>query len=377
MSDQALLSDLCGICNIKTSKYKCPGCSARTCSLPCYKRHQQWAQCSGKRDPTKFVKKSQLATPAGIDHDFNFLTGIERDMAKAEKEFNDQDPPRSLDRKHSSRSSQPEMVNLAAAVGVTLIRAPKGLSRQKENKTHRVAKTKNVVWTIEWMAHDKSRVLTNVSSTCQVSKALSVDEAKPKKRKRPAEPNSNSKLCTTEDTVNAIEKQDTSLQAETNDKKPEDMVCITPLNTAQEEHEHEQLSVEPKRADDDVLNRPSENQFFLLRPRTSTSRHVVIPLTPSATLGECLRGRTVLEFPTIYTFPSSMTQLPEGFMLEEEYIKQEGEEQKEFEDMMKEVDPEILRRLKDERSDGEMQGEEVDSKKILDVLKQDLGSIKW
>jgi succinate dehydrogenase flavin-adding protein (antitoxin of CptAB toxin-antitoxin module) len=69
-----------------------------------------------------------------------------------------------------------------------------------------------------------------------------------------------------------------------------------------------------------------------------------------------------------------MTQLPDEYMLEEEYVKQEGEEQKEFDDLMKELDPEILRRLRE--GEGEQRdrgGEEVDSSRILDVLKQDLG----
>ena len=74
-----------------------------------------------------------------------------------------------------------------------------------------------------------------------------------------------------------------------------------------------------------------------------------------------------------------MEKLPEDYMLEEEYAKLEGEQQREFDEMMQELDPEILKRLKE--GEGHMPGdssggggdEEVDSKRILDVLKQDLG----
>lgn len=61
-------------------------------------------------------------------------------------------------------------------------------------------------------------------------------------------------------------------------------------------------------------------------------------------------------------------------MLDEDYRKEEGEQQREFEELMRDVDPEILRRLKDDgtKSKGD---EEVDSKRILDVLKQDLGGL--
>jgi succinate dehydrogenase flavin-adding protein (antitoxin of CptAB toxin-antitoxin module) len=72
-----------------------------------------------------------------------------------------------------------------------------------------------------------------------------------------------------------------------------------------------------------------------------------------------------------------MDSLPEEFMLEEEYAMLEGEQQKEFDEMMKDLDPDILRRLKEDDGNAQMDDrggdEDVDSKKILDVLKQDLG----
>ena len=102
--------------------------------MPCYKRHQQWAQCNGKRDPAKFVKKSQLATPAGIDHDYNFLTGIERGLEKAEKQLEDTDLGSRSDPRRNGKGRLLTNQHFADA-GVTVIRAPKGLSRQKENKS--------------------------------------------------------------------------------------------------------------------------------------------------------------------------------------------------------------------------------------------------
>jgi hypothetical protein len=62
-------------------------------------------------------------------------------------------------------------------------------------------------------------------------------------------------------------------------------------------------------------------------------------------------------------------------MLEQEYLVEEGEQQKEFEDLMKDISPETLRALK--ASDGGADDDaatDIDSKAILDVLKQDLGA---
>lgn len=114
--------------------------------------------------------------------------------------------------------------------------------------------------------------------------------------------------------------------------------------------------------------------FYLLRPRTSSSRRVLIPLIPSNTLGDALRGCMVEEFPTIFYFSCTTSALPAEFILEEDYLKEEGEQQKEFEELMRDVDPEILKRLRDDGTSSRVD-EEVDSKRILDVLKQDLGGL--
>lgn len=82
------------------------------------------------------MKKSQLATPAGIDHDFNFLTSIERGLEKAERQVQTHSAGSPSDPRHDANIRQPSDQHFAMA-GVTVIRAPKGLSRQKENKTHR------------------------------------------------------------------------------------------------------------------------------------------------------------------------------------------------------------------------------------------------
>lgn len=53
-------SKLCEECKLKESKYKCPGCSFRSCSLPCVKAHKERTGCMGKRNRTQFVPLSQF-----------------------------------------------------------------------------------------------------------------------------------------------------------------------------------------------------------------------------------------------------------------------------------------------------------------------------
>ncbi|KAJ4354415.1 Box C/D snoRNA accumulation [Didymosphaeria variabile] len=393
MADDALLSDLCSICNTVQFKYRCPGCSARTCSLPCYKRHQQWAQCDGKRDPTKFVKKSQLATPAGIDHDYNFLTGIERGLEKAEKQLEDPGLGSNPDPRRDAKGRQPTDQHFAGA-GVTVIRAPKGLSRQKDNKTHK-NKQKNIVWTVEWIYEETSRILTQSSSAGTI---LQAQPFKPENKKRKRGVEQSASASTTQpikqDDLSPIKLEEAASTVEQGNAQPEpsatggpkperlDPGAITGDGTARDatttkedevtvaSDNHRSLRFDGPESEP----LPPKYAFYLLRPRTSSNRHVLIRLEPTATLGECLRGRTVLEFPTIYVFPESTYPPQDKFMLEAEYLQQEGEEQKELEDLLKHVSPETLRALKEEHSGDNNAGEQIDSDRILDVLKQDMGA---
>ncbi|XP_014559291.1 hypothetical protein COCVIDRAFT_13638 [Bipolaris victoriae FI3] len=422
-SSAPLLNELCSVCNTTQFKYRCPGCSARTCSLPCYKRHQQWAQCSGKRDPTKFVKKSQLLTPAGIDHDFNFLSGIERDLDRADKVAAHASAAAPSEGLSNRQRAGVPYAKLEAAAAVNIIRAPQGLSRQRENKSHMSATklvapvkpnmsttlliciprkvSRNIVWTVEWIDDaSKTRVLTQTSSVQQIKDAQPFAHygvnSKSKKRKLNTETPATTILESTHP------QQHVAPVAEDQDQPLQQIHVDVPISDAQSssvrggatpprsekgqtfKREADVADGHPSDNDHDepsthTMGRSGQPRFFLLKPRTSTSRHVLIPLDYSCTLAESLHGQTILEFPTIHVFPADMDELPkQEFMLEEEYAKLEGEQQKEFDELMGELDPEILKRLK-EGEDGIAKNgignaeEEVDSKKILDVLKQDLG----
>ena len=77
-----------------------------------------------------------MATPAGIDHDFNFLTGIERGLEKAERNVNEIGLGGTSEIQTAPRKGLVTRNNFEA-VGVNVIRAPNGMTRQKENKTRR------------------------------------------------------------------------------------------------------------------------------------------------------------------------------------------------------------------------------------------------
>lgn len=82
------------------------------------------------------MKKAQLLTPAGIDHDYNFLSGIERDLDKAERIAASATAAAPSDGLSNRQRAGVAYAKLESAAGVNIIRAPQGLSRQRENKSH-------------------------------------------------------------------------------------------------------------------------------------------------------------------------------------------------------------------------------------------------
>jgi hypothetical protein len=269
--------------------------------------------------------------------------------------------------------------------------------------------SRNIVWTVEWIdGVSKTRVLTQTSSVQQIKDAQPFaqhgTDSKSKKRKLNPEPPATATIDlihsqqhvapVTEDQELSLQQIHPDTELPISDAQPEPISPSrrggTPPRSEKGKATKKEANMADKHPGDTDHDEPSaqpmghggDRRFFLLKPRTSTTRNVLIPLDSSSTFAETLRGQIILEFPTIYVFPAHMDDLPkEDFMLEEEYAQLEGEQQKEFDELMGELDPEILKRLKEGEDGVSRNGvggggggeEEVDSKKILDVLKQDLG----
>ncbi|KAK2002441.1 HIT zinc finger protein [Colletotrichum falcatum] len=206
-----LLTSLCAICHTEPPRYKCPRCTIRTCSLACTKRHKAWSSCNGIRDATAYVPPSKLKTAAGVDHDFNFLSGIERAVQRSEKEIVEE---RQLLRPEDLRpievrsvqwktgrdgrkkrvlvtevlkgdgggarqdalASMPFKKRLAR-FGILLRRAPVGMARQKENGTNFSKASGRINWQVEWLL-----VPSETGAETQ-GRQQGVDEAKKRTRR--------------------------------------------------------------------------------------------------------------------------------------------------------------------------------------------------
>ncbi|AEO61445.1 hypothetical protein MYCTH_2311603 [Thermothelomyces thermophilus ATCC 42464] len=185
-----VLSTLCSICHTEPPKYKCPRCGVRTCSVPCVQKHKARADCDGVRNPRAFMPLKQLKTPAGVDHDYNFLTSIERARERAEKEvlearrlLSEKDlRPKNEDKvfqkvwygdelRHVPVQSQPygkpegpafidgfdkHVRRRLRYLNIDAITMPKGMARQRENKTAWNRRTQSINWQVEWLVYSAS-----------------------------------------------------------------------------------------------------------------------------------------------------------------------------------------------------------------------------
>jgi hypothetical protein len=389
-------------------KYRCPRCKTQTCSLACYKRHQQRASCNGQRDPAAYLKRSEWATPSGIDRDYNYLKSVERHVDSTGKEVRERgistgDSRRGGERgaasnKKVSKSWVPgsALQKYLSEHSIMVEKAPTGMSRQKANLT-RVTHKGNVMWTVEWVDVDgKKSVDDECSEGRQINdlwievSAKRLNAEKGKKRKREAEKQS----VAQKPSAQASEQQaigdastllpqpapestgHPSTVADDNTiepvpQKPEDLPSDEPVwenagdssNVVENETEHPEKSLEGE-------NSTTPEYFYLLKPFTASKSNVLIPIVSSGKLTECLQGQTVLEFPTIYVLPNAPASLPTGFMLEERYNKMQKAEEAEVDGLLRRTNESTGGALTASREEEKP----LDANSILDMLKRDVGA---
>ncbi|KAH7343264.1 hypothetical protein B0J17DRAFT_641650 [Rhizoctonia solani] len=69
----------CAFCS-QTSKYTCPRCNTKTCSLACSKSHKSKDNCSGQRDKAKYIAMNEYGWGTLAD-DYSYLEDLGRDVA--------------------------------------------------------------------------------------------------------------------------------------------------------------------------------------------------------------------------------------------------------------------------------------------------------
>ncbi|KAK6581344.1 hypothetical protein PZA11_006035 [Diplocarpon coronariae] len=350
------LSSLCTICHIEPPIYTCPRCLMPTCSLACAKRHKIRSMCSGVRDPTVYRPISEVATPWGLDHDYNFLHGIGTRVSRSEKVLIEDLELVSKQELERARAGETEEAYArrtghkvreapgAACIqrvlreeSIRLIKAPKGMRRSKENATNWHRKHKHINWQVEWIREGGQRTLYRAlgsrpigdfyDAMCEEERRLRMSEEerraerKDLKRMREGENGPAGERARLAKRAR-MDEQTGGLTTTPLLQRPETGAWdLTPLPPAGDEHAEIPT---PKQvpAPSMPARKSRPHKFYLHRPLTpASSPKVLAPISPSRPLTELLRHRDVLEFPTIHVLPGTAEALPKGFMLESDYLE--------------------------------------------------------
>ncbi|GIZ41727.1 hypothetical protein CKM354_000502300 [Cercospora kikuchii] len=391
MPDEALITDLCSICYENKPKYRCPRCQTKTCSLPCTQKHKQRASCNGVRNPAEYIKRSQLATPIGIDRDYNYLKSVERsiDVANRDSEARGVDVVERAATRSIARARHPES-NLSKYLDenrIEIQNAPEGMSRRKANQT-RSTKRHQIMWTVEWVDAGGQK---QISDSCPASSSIEelyshkqledgnalkrkpgehAKEAQKRRRKeRQAESQLQQEKSDQDASATVTAGADEKIENPSSDIQPNSDSAETELAAT------EISQNEPKNSDEgldqqDVADIPLH--FYLLRTGTNAKQKVLVPLSRDPTLTSCLKNRTVMEFPTIYVLPYAPDSLPKEYLLEEQYLKLQKSERQELRDAIAKAEKKGVFEHVSRAETAARNAPAMDANSILNVLKRDL-----
>ncbi len=361
-----LLSTLCSICHAEPQKYKCPGCGTRTCSVPCIRKHKARAECSGERNPRAYVPAAQIRTDAGVDHDYNFLSSIERSKLRLEKEILE---TRGLMSQHELRPNNEkqlydevwygdELHHIRKSNGpgrgkpglsedrlrfggsdknmrrrlrlqdIDMVMMPRGLQRQRDNKTAFNRRTLTINWQVEWLVADgpapptriMRKVLDELPLNEAAAEALRWDQHQGDRRKQEeedtgagddAEPPKKRRKPAGKKSRGGADTQDTTQDMTTTAWPCSD---YTLQNSATGVWDQVSDAASAPLSAPEQANQLARWKFFLLKAGQGVSGKALIPLSSTEPLSAALSGRTVVEFPTIYVLSPS-AELPGGFVL--------------------------------------------------------------
>ena len=210
---------------------------------------------------------------------------------------------------------------------------------------------KCLIWTVEWITPDGERRIRTCLESCRIAEAYDRFYPLSKERKE------------------GVQDQQQPQQQQEDPEQPQPSPRPEAQPEAQPQPEGEG-EPEPEPESTEIISH-RDMYFYLHRPRTATKQPVLIPLPPRISLTSALRRRTVLEFPTVYVLPESPGSLrgTEKFLLEEEYLQTEpGANEAVAED----PDPVEGEGETQQQPSGAVDLDQVDEKKVLEVLKQDL-----
>lgn len=156
-----LKKQLCESCSANPSKYSCPSCRYKSCCLECINIHKSKYGCSGKRDPTAYTPISKF-TDDIYTNDALFLENMSRVADNISRN--------GIEVINVNGKRNMNLVKACNALNINLCLMPKGMKRQKCNRT--VLNRQLIKWTIEFEFVVDGIIAKKVSNYCEQESEL-------------------------------------------------------------------------------------------------------------------------------------------------------------------------------------------------------------
>lgn len=124
----------CQICTTNISKYQCPGCNIKFCSVNCCKKHKEDTKCTGERSKTVYIDLQNFKD-SHLLSDYYYLEE-NKDKVENSNRF------RTKNRVYTLETPEPVLFiqKRALSKGVLMTILPEGMSKRKTNTTNYINK---------------------------------------------------------------------------------------------------------------------------------------------------------------------------------------------------------------------------------------------
>ena len=136
----------CSSC-AEPSKYTCPGCAARSCSLVCVRAHKEASGCTGQRATSTYSAMSNFDEQTLL-RDYRFLENGTRTLDSADRRLQ-KAAPNEPQAQATQSPARRELLREARRRGVLLELLPQGMQRQRENTSRHARREHTLRWRVE------------------------------------------------------------------------------------------------------------------------------------------------------------------------------------------------------------------------------------
>lgn len=231
----------CEACNSNPAKYTCPRCEVKTCSLSCLNLHKRELKCDGIRDKTKYIPLVKM-TKMDLMNDYYFLEECTKFVEDRKRDKN-----KGYTRYNKNLPSHLFRFRQAAYDRQTTLRfLLQNFTKRQKNTSQLDFKTSTIFWRVEWCFPIGNEAL------------MFVDD----------------RICENVKLYEAVDKY-------LNPDAQESVAGISKLTNYQSRG-------------------ISGVQLLLKAEGIKQCRNRFFPLDVKNTIRECLAGKTIVEYPTIY-----------------------------------------------------------------------------